>query len=156
MGEPVRRHPVRATPCGPKGTVQVRYTLKRVASQVRAVREALSGLAKERKFSPQAVREVTLALGEALDNALEYGCPKGGTVQVTLALDEGSIRVTVEDPGGCEPALDTKSFNAQSATVSGADSVRGRGLYLIRTVMDAVEIISLPGGGTRVVMTKHR
>lgn len=123
--------------------------------QVRAVRAALSVIADAQGFQKKKVRELTLALGEALDNALEHGCGPGGRVHVQFEVRADQIKVVVEDPGNgasCKPTFE----RANPEHNVNEELFRGRGLFLIRTVMDRVEAVELPKGGTRVVMVKFR
>jgi serine/threonine-protein kinase RsbW len=121
---------------------------------VRAVRAALTGLAGKLGFEKKKVRELTLALGEALDNALEHGCSPGGHVCVQFRVQPGQLTLVVEDPGNGGNAR--PRFDRDEVDQCSEDLFRGRGLYLIRTVMDNVKAEGLPAGGTRVIMVKYR
>jgi serine/threonine-protein kinase RsbW len=123
--------------------------------QVRAVRAALTGLAGKLGFEKKKVRELTLALGEALDNALEHGCSPGGHVSVQFRVLPEQLTLVVEDPGNGSGAV-RPMFDRAGMEHSSEDMFRGRGLFLIRAVMDNVKAEDLPAGGTRVIMVKYR
>jgi serine/threonine-protein kinase RsbW len=125
------------------------------AREVRAVRAALTGLAGKLGFEKKKVRELTLALGEALDNALEHGCHPGGHVSVQFRVLPGQLTLVVEDPGNGSSAV-RPSFDRVATDQTSEELFRGRGLYLIRAVMDNVKAEDLPAGGTRVIMVKYR
>ena len=100
--------------------------VERVMSALRAVPQAHG-----REF------EIETALREALSNAVRHGCREDSTklVDVEVSCDgQPGVLIVVSDPGrGFDPAL------VPSPTV-GPNVYRhhGRGLYLIRQLMDEV------------------
>ncbi len=101
-------------------------------------------------FSPLARDEISLAVTEAVSNAIRHGSPAGEADQVELqvALDGPRLVVTVRDSGSPfsppEPCLpDPAEF---------AD--HGRGLFLMHHLMDEVQFSR--DRGTVVRMTKKR
>jgi serine phosphatase RsbU (regulator of sigma subunit)/anti-sigma regulatory factor (Ser/Thr protein kinase) len=87
-----------------------------------------------------AVRDdVILACSEAVSNAIEHGyLGSSGEVEVTVGFgDDGSIEARVVDRG--------------TWRTGGPDPLRGRGLTMMRSIMDAVEV-STGSAGTTVVM----
>jgi len=84
----------------------------------------------------QAHAEMCIAVGEALANCAEHAYAGAEPQSMTLeALASGDrIRVTVRDSGRWRPPS--------------GDSARGRGLALIRQLMDRVELITEPTGTT--------
>ena len=85
------------------------------------------------------VRADPVMLGEAVDNlvdnALRYGCRDGGTVDISVARENGHALVTVVDDGpGVEVALGDRVF---SRFVRGAEDTGegcGLGLAIVREV----------------------
>ncbi len=87
------------------------------------------------------VRDVVLALHEAVVNGLQHG--EGG-VEVEIEVRVGSVTTTVRDHGsGFDPAL-----LDQPCPRAGE---HGRGLYLIRRVMDEVTMTDGSRPGLRMV-----
>jgi len=83
--------------------------------------------------APEELQDVTMAANEAIQNAIEHG--HGLTrrsVEVTLARTDGTVEVTVRDEGTWRPPR---------------DDTRGRGLPLMRALMDSVDVE--PGEGKR-------
>ena len=76
-----------------------------------------------------------LALTEAMANAMRYGCPSDAkqSVRVRLSIDDETLCLKVFDHG--------QGFDLQA--VPAPDFVdldeRGRGIFLIRSLMDSVE-----------------
>ncbi len=90
-----------------------RRTLLRFAERI--------GLDGERRFA------VITAVGEALANAVEHAYPeRPGMVRLAAERTPDGLLVTIEDDGGWKPA-------------QRADE-RGRGLPIMRSLMDAVEV----------------
>lgn len=92
--------------------------------------------------SPVVAQDVLLAVNEACTNAVEHGCrgDSAGDVTVRAETTAARIRIVVTDRG---------SWKEPSAR---PDSARGRGIVLMRAVMDRVEIVRGPDG-TCVEMT---
>ena len=81
-------------------------------------------------IAPAARDDVLLAAGEACSNAIEHGY--GGRDPGRLTLDaswerDGTLRLAVRDEGGWLPPADGRDH-------------RGRGLPIMRRIMDAVEL----------------
>ncbi len=95
-----------------------------------------------------------LALEEVFMNVVAHGSPPGQVpqVEVSLALADGGLTLTVEDDG---PAFDPLSVPAPNVTASLDErQVGGLGVYLVRQMMDAVSY-SRVGARNRLSMTKH-
>jgi len=95
--------------------------------------------------------EILLAAGEAAANANRHGRRAEGRseIRVQCRFQSGVIAVTVEDDGpGFDAAL-IKSADLPDRFASG-----GRGLYLMRELMDEVEVDSSTAG-TRITMSRR-
>jgi len=91
--------------------------------------------------APEEQQDVTMAANEAIQNAIEHG--HGLTrrsVMVTLSRSDDTVEVTVRDEGSWRPPR---------------DDTRGRGLPLMRALMDSVDVE--PGEAKRgTVVTMRR
>ncbi len=111
-----------------------------------AVRDVLRALPR-----PADTDFVELAIGEACANAVEHGSPLGARNAFILrcfASQTSELIFEVEDEGF--------DFTPASLTLSGVpdlESEGGRGLFLIRQIMDGVSIQRV-AGGLSVRMTK--
>ena len=83
-----------------------------------------------------------LALTEAMANAIQYGCPTDAkqSVRVCLSIDNKTLCVKVFDHG---QGFDLK---AVSTPVFIDLDERGRGIFLIRSLMDSVEYRKMENG----------
>lgn len=108
------------------------------------VGELLGGL----PLTPDEVFDMTLAVGEALGNAVDHTC--GGGVLVTVADYPDRVCVEVSDCGcGYELA------EGEEPPETGPCAERGRGIRLMRLLADAVSISRKSAGeGTVVRLVK--
>jgi serine/threonine-protein kinase RsbW len=97
--------------------------------QVALLRKDLRGWLISHGVDAQSCQAVLLATSEAAGNAVEHGCRDNplGLVEVAASIDDDAIEVRVADQGQWR--------------TSQADVTRGRGLRLIRQVMDDVRIV---------------
>jgi serine/threonine-protein kinase RsbW len=90
------------------------------------------------------------AVLEAVTNAAQYG-GAGTEVDLRIEVCTGRLDVTVEDRGpGFAPVVE-----ACRAPAPGAIAERGRGLQIMKAVMDEVRFEARPGGGTCARLTKR-
>jgi FixJ family two-component response regulator len=94
---------------------------------------------------------VKLALVEALTNAIEHGNQRqrGKMVKVDASLTSGTLKVTIADEG---PGFDHKN-QADPTSEENLLSERGRGIFLMRSIMDDVHYNE---AGNAVTLLKHR
>jgi anti-sigma regulatory factor (Ser/Thr protein kinase) len=84
--------------------------------------------------APEEVQDVTMAANEAIQNAIEHAhALTRRAVEVLLDRTNGAIELTVRDHGEWRPPR---------------ESERGRGLPLMRALMDSVEVEPGPQGTT--------
>lgn len=107
-------------------------------SRTDAVAVAADFVQAEARRAGWAVADVTravLAVSEAVGNAVEHG-PGRGVVRVRCESSDDFLRLDVSD-GGAGPtqhAIDAACLPASPLTVD------GRGLYIMKTVADEIQI----------------
>ncbi len=116
------------------------------ASTVRLQAEAI---ARRVQFSDEEIYDIITAVGELCDNAIEHGRSERG-VEVEYSMTATEFRVEVTDFG---PGFDPRGRGDEPPDVF-AES--GRGIFLMKSLMDTLQIDSAPGRGTRIVMGKAR
>jgi len=111
--------------------------------QIALLRKDLRGWLASHDVEPECGQAVLLATSEAAGNAVEHGYRDNplGTVEVTATISDDAIEVRVADHGVWRSAP--------------GDLARGRGLQLIRQVMDEVNIVR-GASGTTVTMRRAR
>lgn len=120
----------------------------RRAAAARMRRDLRAYLARQ-PLERRAVHELVLAAQEAFINAVIHAHDADGVILVSACVNDDQASIEVRDVG-C-------GFDARACDLElppSADECRGRGLFLIRSVMDEVEIRS-SGAGTTVHMTRR-
>lgn len=147
---PVRRASARprVTSLDPSVLPLRRMTLRVDAAALSEARERVGELLSTLPFSADEIFDMTLACGEALGNAVDHTCEGG--VLVTVAAYPDRVVVEVSDCGcGFEVADD------EELPEMGAFAERGRGIRLMRLLVDSVSIsLKRTGEGTVVRLVK--
>ena len=102
-------------------------------------------------FGEDERNAVAISVIEASTNAIQHGCGSNEAkrVVITFDFDDAVLRVTVLDPGsGFDPGCTVCDLH------EGLVEPRGRGLAIIKSLMDDVEFQF--EGGTSVTMTKRK
>jgi serine/threonine-protein kinase RsbW len=110
--------------------------------QIALLRKDLRGWLSSHSVDDESVQAVLLACSEAVANAIEHGYRDDpfGQVEVAATVAPDAVEITVADRGSWRPPLD--------------DVGRGRGLQLIRQVMDHVAFDR--SEGTTITMRRTR
>ncbi len=101
---------------------------------------AIFKVAGRRHLPKRALRACTLALIEAVDNAIFHAHRQRANMPVDVAIkaEKGHIVMTVGDRG---PGLDHPAIHAPKLVAT-----KGRGLYMMDRLMDSVESRQTPEG----------
>lgn len=94
---------------------------------------------------------VAISVIEACTNAIQHGhkTTADKRVELSFTIGENSLSIVVEDHGaGFTP------LRAEDQTPPDLLATRGRGIYIMRSMMDEVEFDF--SNGTRVLLVKHR
>jgi len=137
-----------------EASLPVALTIPAEARWLTVVRLTVSGVASRAGASYEDVDDIKVAVSEACTNAIDHAFREAGGAPPTICIAcrplESAIRIEVSDEGcGFEPAADGAGQSADP------DQQGGLGLYLIRKLMHETEVVSRPGGGTRVIMVKR-
>ncbi|MGI6108616.1 MAG: ATP-binding protein [Eubacteriaceae bacterium] len=99
-------------------------------------------------FPIDEIEDLKVALSEACTNAMQYGCTEKPSYSVTYTLYPDRLVIDVADSGkGCD-------FEAIQQPALNGTQVGGFGLYIIRTLMDDLDIVCSEDKGTVLTMTK--
>lgn len=95
----------------------------------------------------ESIDDIAVALTEACTNVLKHSGP-GDEFEVSLEVDDDQCVIRVVDTG--------RGFDSDSLGFSNADSSaeQGRGIQLMRALVDSVKFISKPEAGTIVHLEK--
>jgi serine/threonine-protein kinase RsbW len=122
--------------------VLIDYSLPATPLSVTRARRLVSDVAGRLGVSADDRANLELALSEACTNAVEHGSPQGGAnaFHIRCELREHQFVVEVRDEGhgfdACEPSLPDDDCLCDG----------GRGLFLMRHMVDAMEFDRRPGG----------
>jgi Anti-sigma regulatory factor (Ser/Thr protein kinase) len=139
----------------PTAERQMELTLPMVPDIEIAAARAAGNLAREVGMSSEKIDEMTHAIIEACINAREHSCCADNRIYlrfVGVSSGEGPrMDVWITDHGrGFDP---NEARSRRPAP--GAAHKRGRGLQLIESHMDEVDIATSEGGGTTIHMVKY-
>jgi serine/threonine-protein kinase RsbW len=103
-------------------------------------------------LDPRRLERLKTAVSEATMNAIEYGSGSSADVpvEITVASANGELQVRITDRalGGPIPGDDAEQPDLE-AKLAGLQKARGWGLFLIRNMVDRVDVI--PGDGRQTV-----
>lgn len=125
-----------------------------VSSNESFARVAVAAFVSELDPTLEEISDVKTAVSEAVTNAIIHGYDgiEGGKVHIHCLLEQDILQVVVEDYGrgmediekAMEPLYTTKPELNRS----------GMGFPFMEAFMDDLEVTSVPGQGTRVLMKK--
>lgn len=117
---------------------------------VRTVRLAVSSLADNAGFDIEAVEDIKVAVSEACSNIVCHGQQEEEEIfyKVICEILNDRIEILVEDEAG---GYDISKY--QEPTV-GEIKEGGLGVFIIKALMDEVDILSELGVGTSIRMIK--
>ncbi len=126
-------------------------TISADSEAVSSAADAVSNTLTQLEVPEQKRFEIVLAVQEALTNAVVHGCANDSSKNVTCRLQcakEGRIEIIVTDPG---PGFDPDSIAAPTDG-DRLQADHGRGVYLIRQLMDEVRF---ERAGSEIRMWKY-
>jgi len=131
---------------------RVSYTLDSTLETVNSAEETAGRLAAEAGFDDEEVMKIAMAVREAAVNAVLHGNAYDPGKKVTLAFErtKRDLVITVRDQGkGLELSRAPDPLAPENLM-----KTSGRGIFLIRSFMDVVEIHPSQTG-TELRMIKH-
>jgi serine/threonine-protein kinase RsbW len=96
---------------------------------------------------------IDIAVREAVANAIKHGNEQDPhkQVEVDLSLDEETLTIQVQDEGhGFDPSRIDDPLAPENLL-----KPTGRGIFYMKSFMDAIEYGARPGGGTVVTLRKR-
>ena len=120
---------------------------------VATVDDFLEGWLRLKGVPEDTIADLAIAVTELVNNAIRYGSKKDKTKQITVALlynNDGEVRASVTDQGA---GFDPDKIPNPVAPENLLKEV-GRGIFIVRSLMDDVVFDFPPEGGTTVTITK--
>ncbi|NQT95609.1 MAG: ATP-binding protein [Candidatus Omnitrophica bacterium] len=117
---------------------------------IKGVVSEIIGLLKTKKADESDIFDIRLSLEETLINAIKYGnkFDKSLPVSIDVSCEENLISITIEDKG---EGFDYKGVPDPTEEENILRS-RGRGVFLVKHIMDKVEYNKK---GNRITMVKR-
>ncbi len=120
---------------------QIRLEIPCSTEYVGVVRQAVVGIANRMRFAPGEIDDLRLAVGEACNNAVKHGCPSCANPSVTVTCNVTPDTIEIEISNGLSgeepyPCVGECMPNDAKSAREG-----GMGLYIMRKLMDDVDII---------------
>ncbi|MEW9549625.1 ATP-binding protein [Nonomuraea sp. NPDC050783] len=125
--------------------IEFSLALPRDAIGIPMVRRVLGDAMRSLNVSETCIADMLLAVSEACSNAVRHGGP-ANRYEVTAAIGYGQCDVRVADSGTGVPSM-PHGFPP-------ADTENGRGLLIMRSVVDEISFGVTPGRGTTVHLRK--
>lgn len=118
-------------------------------SSVPKARRDVAAFARGCGLLSNDISDITLAVGEACNNAAEHGHVASGRFGVTCWYENGEIVIDVADGGsGFDPQGKGECRDPENL------GMRGLGIFIMRSLMDDV-CYTVHGSGTAVRLTKY-
>jgi serine/threonine-protein kinase RsbW len=130
----------------------VSYTLDSTLETVNSAEETAGKIAAEAGFDDEEIMKISMAVREAAVNAVLHGNAYDPGKKVTLAFERSDrdLVIKIRDQGkGLDPEKIPDPLAAENLM-----KTSGRGIFLIRSFMDVVEIHPSQTG-TELIMIKH-
>jgi serine/threonine-protein kinase RsbW len=131
---------------------RVSYTLDSTLETVNSAEETAGKMAAEAGFDDEEIMKISMAVREAAVNAVLHGNAYDPGKKVTLAFErnERDLVIKIRDQGkGLDPGKIPDPLAPENLM-----KTSGRGIFLIRSFMDEVEIHPSQTG-TELIMIKH-
>jgi serine/threonine-protein kinase RsbW len=130
------------------GTIKIPSSPDNIA----AVDEFLEDWLRQRKVPEDTIADLAIAITELVNNAIKHGNKKNQKkmVTVSLSMEPHEAVATIADEGeGFDPG-DIPDPVAEENLMKEI----GRGIFIVKSLMDEVKFVFPAGGGTKVTITK--
>jgi serine/threonine-protein kinase RsbW len=101
----------------------------------------------------ETANEIAISVIEAVTNAIEHGnhecCDQN--VRISFTCKEDRFCVEVED---CGKGFDYQCFLQNIPDPTNVGHLRGRGIYIMKSMMDSLDFEMVPGHGMKVRLEK--
>lgn len=130
---------------------EIKLSVPSKPEYVGVIRLTLAAIASRIGFDIDKIEDMKVAVAEACTNAIIHGCncKQGSNFNIDFISTEEKLTILVYDDGeGCQ--LDNIEDPDLSKPKEG-----GLGIFIIKSLMDEVEIKSEKGKGMMIKMIKH-
>ncbi len=132
---------------------EIRLSIPNKPEYVGVARLTVAAIASRIGFDIEKIEDMKIAVSEACNNAIIHGCKycDEGEYNINFTLTEKKLTISVYDKGeGCKHELeDIRKPNYNNLKEGGL------GIFIIKSLMDDVEIESEKGKGMMIRMIKY-
>ena len=119
------------------------------------IRLTTSAVASKVGFDIEEIDDIKVSIGEACNNIIKHGSNDGkDNFNIEYTIYEDKLKISVRDNG---LGFDTSKIK-QPHIEDNLDKIdeSGLGIFIIKSLMDEVEINSSSENGTEIIMTKNK
>ena len=127
--------------------LDVAVSLPREGESVGLIRQVATSALGTFGVTQECIEDIRLALSEACTNVIDHAAADD-EYEVRFQVDERRCAISVRNTGGCFDAATLAN------AMPDASSARGRGVAIMRALMDQVDFNSEPERGTIVKLVK--
>lgn len=126
----------------------IELTLPCKKQYVTVARLTTSSVASNMNFNIESIEDLKVAVSEACNNVILHSATED-YFDIKYYVDAEELKVVVKDLG--------KGFDISNYEKPDLDNPQegGLGIYIIKTLMDQVEIVTKEGNGTTIEMIKY-
>lgn len=127
----------------------LKFSIPGKPEYVGVVRLAVSSAANCAGFSMEAIEDIKVAVSEACTNVVLHGSREENCYEVECTIEKDKLIILVTDFCG--------GYDTEKYLVPCMDKPKegGLGIFIIRALMDEVDILSELGEGTKIQMVKY-
>ncbi len=111
------------------------------------VRSAVAELLAENGWPADDSADIVLATSEAVTNAIEHGSEPGGDLWIAARMEDGALDLRIRDEGRPDRSRPLPPMEGPPPPDA---ATRGRGLIIMRSLAETLDVIPVSGGGTEV------
>lgn len=127
--------------------IDIAVCLPKEAATVAVVRTAVTTMLDLIGVDRECIDDIALALSEACTNVVQHAAGED-EYEVAVGVDDRRCTIKIKNTGSGFDA------GALAGTMPDPSSPRGRGVAIMRTVMDAIDFVSSPEDGTIVNLVR--
>jgi serine/threonine-protein kinase RsbW len=138
------------------GTQTITFSIPSRLELLPVLDRLIQGIAEQMDFDEDEVNAIAISVIEAGTNAIQHGHGEDSSkiVDFRFELKRDNLEILVHDLG---PGFDVNAvYDADPTGPEDIMKSHGRGIYIMRAMMDEVDFEVTPGRGTRVILTKHK
>ena len=125
----------------------VKMTLPCKGEYVGVARLTLSAIANRMGFNREEIEDIKVAVAEGCTNAIKHGLDE--KFHLDIEVFEDRLKICIQDSG--------KGYNVDEISTPDLENPKegGLGIFIIKTLMDEVELYSKIGEGSQIKMVKY-